>query len=67
MMLLLICGLSVWVSRAIALTVLGLFFVPMLYVHLYYLPRKKGINGWTGEPKRKYYEFRGWNKDVFSK
>jgi len=46
--------------------VLGLFFLPVLYVHGFYLP-KKGINGWTGEPKEKYYEFRGWNKDVFIK
>lgn len=31
--------------------------VPLLgaaYVHLRWLPRK-GINGWTGEPKDKYY------------
>jgi len=34
-------------------------------VHGYILPRKKGINGWTGEPKSKYYEFRGWDKNIF--
>jgi len=22
------------------------------------------INGWTGEPKSKYYEFRGWDKPI---
>ena len=30
-------------------------------VHLWWLPRH-GINGLTGEPKDKYYEFRGWKK-----
>jgi len=66
LMLLLVCGLSVAFSRLVALSVLGSFLVPMLYIHAYYLPRKKGINGWTGEPKSKYYEFRGWSKDIFS-
>jgi hypothetical protein len=28
---------------------------------------KKGINGWTGEPKSKYYEYRKWDKDIFKK
>ncbi len=30
------------------------------------LPKKKGINGWTGEPKGRYYEFRKWDKNIFS-
>jgi len=30
-------------------------------VHAIWLP-SKGINGWTGEPKDKYYELRGWPK-----
>jgi hypothetical protein len=29
------------------------------------LPKKKRINGWKGEPKRRYYEFRGWDKNIF--
>jgi hypothetical protein len=29
-------------------------------VHLWWLP-KHGINGWTGEPKAKYYALRGWS------
>lgn len=36
-----------------------LFYIPMfiavLYVHAYWLPRH-GVNGWTGEPKERYYE-----------
>ena len=22
---------------------------------------KQGVNGWTGEPKEKYYQLRGWD------
>ncbi|HEX9827703.1 MAG TPA: hypothetical protein VGA80_13970 [Flavobacteriaceae bacterium] len=65
--LLLICGISVFWGRTIAMIFLASFSIPVLYVHAYYLPKKKGINGWTGEPKSKYYEFRKWNKDLFSK
>jgi hypothetical protein len=31
----------------------------IVFGHLEELPRK-GINGWTGEPKDKYYALRGW-------
>ena len=65
--LLVVCGISVLFDRVVAMVFLVSFFVPVLYVHAYYLPKKKGINGWTGEPKKKYYEFRKWNKDIFSK
>jgi hypothetical protein len=63
--LILICVLSIYFGRTVAMIVLALFFLPFLYIHGYYLPKKKGINGWTGEPKSKYYEFRGWDKDIF--
>ncbi|MGM9511610.1 hypothetical protein ACS5NO_27990 [Larkinella sp. GY13] len=63
--LLLIGSLSAYAGRDVALIVLGLTLFPILYVHGYYLPRKKGINGWTGEPKSRYYDFRGWDKNVF--
>ena len=63
--LILICVLSIYFGRTVAMAVLGSFLLPILYVHGYYLPKKKGINGWTGELKSKYYEFRGWNKDLF--
>ena len=64
--LIVVCLVSVYLGRTIAMTFLAVFLIPLLYVHGYYLPRKKGINGWTGEPKSKYYEFRGWNKDIFA-
>jgi hypothetical protein len=63
--LVLICLLSVYFGRTVAMFVLGSFLFPVLYIHGYYLPRKKGINGWTGEPKSKYYDFRGWDKNIF--
>ncbi len=48
-------------GRAAAYGVIGIVFLFALYVHLVALPRR-GINGWTGEPKSKYYELRGWDK-----
>ena len=63
--LIIICVLSIYFGRTVAMIVLGSFVLPFLYVHGYYLPKKKGINGWTGEPKSRYYDFRGWNKDIF--
>jgi hypothetical protein len=33
--------------------------LPVLYVHGIWLPRH-GVDGWTGEPKEKYYALRGW-------
>jgi len=65
--LILVCGISVLAGRTFAMIFLALFIIPLIYVHGYVLPKKKGINGWTGEPNSKYYEFRKWNKDIFSK
>jgi|SRR5436190_3633590 len=64
--LVIVLGLSVCVNRIVSITVLSLTLIPFIWIHGYYLPYKKGINGWTGEPKGKYYEFRGWNKDIFN-
>lgn len=58
---LLISGL--W-GRAYAFGFLGLALLPVIYIHAILLP-KKGINGWTGEPKSKYYDLRGWDKNIF--
>jgi hypothetical protein len=55
--------LSAYFGRTAALTIYGIMFIPVLYIHGIWLP-KKGINGWTGEPRDKYYELRGWDKDV---
>ncbi|MFN0203182.1 MAG: hypothetical protein ACKVTZ_16770 [Bacteroidia bacterium] len=57
-------SLSYFFGRPIAFGFLGIMVLAVIYVHGILLP-KKGINGWTGEPKRKYYEFRGWDTDIF--
>lgn len=64
--LLIVCGISFYFGRVVSMGLLASFIIPLLYVHAYYLPKKKGINGWTGEPKSKYYDFRKWDKDIFS-
>ncbi|MDQ6479367.1 hypothetical protein [Dyadobacter sp. LHD-138] len=63
--LIIICTLSTYFGRITAMALLVAMLFPILYIHGYYLPKKKGINGWTGEPKKKYYEFRGWDTDIF--
>lgn len=60
--LVLVVTLSALFGRRVALTVYGLLFVPVLYIHLIDLPRK-GVNGWTAEPKARYYELRGWTEE----
>jgi hypothetical protein len=57
--------ISNYAGRIYAFGLLGLALLPVLYIHGVVLP-KKGINGWTGEPKGKYYDFRGWSKDIFN-
>lgn len=63
---LIICAaLSILVGRWAMLVFIGIFAVLATYLHAVYLP-KKGINGWTSEPKKRYYEFRGWDTDIFN-
>jgi len=59
-----ILTLSILFGRTVALLVLGLATLPVFYIHGILLP-KNGINGWTGEPKGRYYDFRGWDKNIF--
>ncbi len=58
-----LAGLSVLISatagRAWFFGFLGLLAVAVLVIHAWWLPRK-GIHGWTAEPKEKYYSLRGW-------
>lgn len=65
--LIIVCCLSFYFGRVVSMIFLTSFIIPLLWIHGYYLPKKKGINGWTGEPKSKYYDFRKWDKDIFSK
>ncbi|MFC0514156.1 hypothetical protein ACFFGT_08100 [Mucilaginibacter angelicae] len=63
--LIIVVAISFYIGRPVAMAFLAIFIVPLVYIHAYYLPRKKGINGLTGEPKSKYYEFRKWDKNIF--
>lgn len=62
--LILFMSIAICLGRGYAYLVLGLAFIPVIYIHAIVLP-KKGINGWTAEPKSKYYDFRGWDKNIF--
>jgi hypothetical protein len=59
----LILLLTLWISTSLgrrwAFLFLGLLGLAALIVHAWWLPRH-GINGWTAEPKEKYYAMRGW-------
>lgn len=60
----LVMAASVWISstfgRAWFWGFLGAMALPVVVIHAWWLPRQ-GINGWTGEPREKYYALRGWN------
>ncbi|HNR73022.1 MAG: hypothetical protein UZ12_BCD005001648 [Bacteroidetes bacterium OLB12] len=51
--------ISATAGRVWAMSFLGVTLLGVLYIHLVWLPGK-GINGWTGEPREKYYELRKW-------
>lgn len=57
--LVLTLGISASLGRRWAFLFLGLMGLAALIVHGWWLPRH-GINGWTAEPKEKYYAMRGW-------
>jgi hypothetical protein len=58
-------GLSILISSTVGrvwfFVFLGVVLMSVLWIHVWWLPRH-GINGWTGEPKDKYYELRGWKR-----
>ena len=56
-----VVSLSAFLGRAWAFEFLGLVLLAVAYIHVVWLP-SKGINGWTGEPKDKYYALRGWTR-----
>lgn len=65
MTLVLVCVLSFYLGRTTAMVLLGCSLLIPIYIHAYYLPKKKGIHGLTGAPKSKYYDLRGWDKNIF--
>lgn len=61
----LVVGLTVALSylglRWVAYGIIGLLVLGAVYIHIWWLP-SHGINGWSGEPKDKYYELVGRRK-----
>ena len=51
-------GASVWAGRVWIYALLGLIAAVVLIVHGWWLPRK-GVNGWTAEPRDRYYALMG--------
>ena len=62
--LFLFIGLTLIITEFIGRLWFYLFLAAMMVgvavIHVWWLP-KQGINGWTAEPKEKYYKLRGWN------
>jgi Mn2+/Fe2+ NRAMP family transporter len=57
--IILVLVINHYFDRGYSYGMIGLILLFAIYVHTIVLP-SKGINGWTGEPKEKYYELRGW-------
>ncbi len=57
-----VLALSATVGRVWAFGVLAIPLLGAVVVHVWWLP-KHGVNGWTGEPKERYYELIGVKKD----
>lgn len=61
LMMALAVGLSAFLGRAWFWGLLAAMVVPVLIIHAWWLP-SQGVNGWTGEPREKYYALRGWKR-----
>jgi hypothetical protein len=59
--IIIVTTLSATVGRGWAFGFLGTTLLIVMYIHAVWLP-SKGINGWTAEPRDKYYQLRGWKK-----
>lgn len=51
--------ISHFFGRAGVVVAAILAVLPVVYIHAIWLPRR-GVNGWTAEPRAKYYALRGW-------
>jgi hypothetical protein len=60
--LLLFVGLSASAGRAWMYALMGVLFVAVAVVHAWWLP-KHGVNGWTAEPRERYFALRGLGPD----
>ena len=53
-----IVGTSAWVGRGWTYVLIGAIAIAIYVVHGWWLPRN-GVNGWTAEPRDRYYELIG--------
>jgi hypothetical protein len=51
--------ISYYFGRTGVIIAIGIAILPVIYIHGIWLPRH-GVNGWTGEPRERYYALRGW-------
>jgi predicted MFS family arabinose efflux permease len=56
-----IASLYLFLGRTYSLGFIIFILILVILIHAVILPLN-GINGLTGEPKEKYYKFRGWKK-----
>lgn len=61
LILVIVICFSIYFNRVIAMCFLAICLLPAIYLHSVMLPRN-GINGLTGKPREKYFQFRGWDK-----
>ena len=52
--------ISHYFGRTGVLIAFGIAVLPVIYIHAIWLPRH-GVNGWTAEPRERYYALRGWD------
>jgi hypothetical protein len=56
-------GVSATLGRPWAFGLIGLMLAGAAYIHAWWLPRR-GVNGFTAEPRARYYELIGHREDV---
>lgn len=54
----LVVGTTAWAGRGWMFGLLGVIAIGVLVIHGWWLPRK-GVNGWTAEPRARSYELLG--------
>jgi 4-amino-4-deoxy-L-arabinose transferase-like glycosyltransferase len=57
-----VVGTTAWAGREWTFALVGVLLVALLVVHGWWLPRN-GVNGWTAEPRERYYELIGLDPD----
>ena len=57
-----VVGTTAWAGRGWMFALLGVIAIGVLVVHGWWLPRN-GVNGWTAEPRDRYYALLGLDPD----